>query len=576
MKRKHTVFKNLGLCMAAVALSVFAAMPCYADANYYVDPEKPYDAPIHGMFHEQPVVSDKVNGTYSVYIPAALQPWRPVVIILPPDHISAKDFAAGKTGSQWIAAAEKYQFAAAFLQSDGTWNLEGTEDKRNDAEYLRTVYTQLRSKSAKFDAVFTTDKSHISLIGYEEGGAAAYEIAAQYPAIFCNVTSVDASAFPSELLAKSGEQNSFPFPADSFSGQDEIALKNDQIPVPVWSVGTQNSDAVAYWMNVNGDQAETRVVPEVKSPEAIWTEFMSRNGRFLGYPGGSLFPTESFTAKADGSGYHVSEQNIDGYIRRWMTYVPESYQAGQPAPMVLVSHGYSASMYALAEESKWADVADRYGIIVVFPQAYLNERSDGAFVPVPAWNSGLFSIGAPQTDDVSFIRHVIDLTKSQYTIDASRVYATGHSNGGSLTWLLGRSMPEILAAIAPVGLMSGGEETDDMSLLLPSWSFKGEYDGDGMALTPGSPNRNALDFWKSWNGVKTTSQTKETEGLFTTYSYTNDQGVPLVRYTGIKHSPHAYLPEESWLIWENFFSKYSRGEDGTLYYEGTAVSAAEK
>ena len=576
MKKKRTIRGNFKMCMAAAAaLSVLAAAPCYASASYYVNPERPYDAPIHGMFHEQPVISEKVSGVYSVYIPSTLQPWRPVVIILPPDNTTAKDFASSEVGQQWIAAADKYQFAAAFLQADGAWNLADAADKRDDAEYLRTVYTQLRSKSAQFDAVFTTDKSHMSLIGYGEGGGAAYEIAAEYPAIFCNVTAVDAAAFPVQVLEKVGEQNSFPFPADSFAGQDEIALKNNKIPVPVWSVGTPNNEALGYWTAVNGDQAEVRVTSESKTPEAIWTEFMSRNGRFLGYPGGSLFETENFTAEADGSGYHVSEQNIDGLVRRWMTYVPKSYQAGTPAPMVVVSHGYSASMYALAEESKWADVADKYGIIVVFSQAYLNER-DGGFVPVPTWNSGLFPVGAPQTDDVSYIRQVIDLTKARYNIDASRIYATGHSNGGSLTWLLGRTMPETFAAIAPVGLMSGGEATDDMSLLMPSWSFKGEYDGDGMALTPGSPNRNALDFWKDWNGVETSSQKMETEGLFTTYSYTNEQGVPLVQYTGIKDSPHAYLPEESWMIWEDFFSKYSRGADGTLYYEGNAVEAAEK
>lgn len=573
MKKKNSIRRSFKRCLAATAvLSMLAVSPCYASANYYVNPAKPYDAPIHGMFHEQPVVSKTIKGTYSVYIPSNLQPWRPVVMVLPPNCTTAEYFVSETLGKQWIEAADKYQFAVAFLQAEGAWNLDDANNKRDDAEYLRTVYTQLRSKSSQFDAVFTTDKSHISLIGYGAGGAAAYEIAAEYPAIFCNVTAVDSTALPVEVLEKVGNQNSFPFPADSFSGQNEIALKNNKIPVPVWSIGASNNEAVSYWTGVNGDQAEVRVTSEAKTPEEIWTEFMSKNGRFLGYPGGSLFETENFTAEEDGSGYHFNEQTIDGYVRRWLTYVPKNYQTGKPAPMVLVSHGYSASMYALAEESKWADVADKYGIIVVFSQAYLNERN-GGFVPVPTWNSGLFPVGAPQTDDVSYIRQVIDLTKAQYNIDTSRIYATGHSNGASLTWLLGRSMPETFAAIAPVGLMSGGSAEDDMSLLMPTWSFKGEYDGDGMVLAPGNNNQNALNFWKGWNGVETSSEKIETEGLFTTYSYTNGQGVPLVQYTGIKNSPHAYLPEESWMIWEDFFSKYSRGENGTIYYEGTAVQA---
>ena len=41
---------------------------------------------------------------------------------------------------------------------------------------------------------------------------------------------------------------------------------------------------------------------------------------------------------------------------------------------------------------------------------------------------------------------------------------------------------------------------------------------------------------------------------------------PLVKYTVVKDTPHVYLQEESVAIWNEFFSRYSRGADGTLYY----------
>ena len=123
--------------------------------------------------------------------------------------------------------------------------------------------------------------------------------------------------------------------------------------------------------------------------------------------------------------------------------------------------------------------------------------------------------------------------------------------------------------------MSAGEDTDDMSLLIPSWSFKGEFDGDGMDISEGTNNRNVLEFWKRWNGVAGAQEQVATEGLYTTYTYSDANQIPLVKYTAVKSTPHAYIPDESWMIWENFFSKYSRGADGTVYYEGAAVSPAQ-
>ena len=65
--------KSWKKCLALTAMvSMISVMPSYAKADYYVDPAKPYDAPIHGMFHNQPVRSEVVGGEYSVYIPETL------------------------------------------------------------------------------------------------------------------------------------------------------------------------------------------------------------------------------------------------------------------------------------------------------------------------------------------------------------------------------------------------------------------------------------------------------------------------------------------------------------------------
>jgi poly(3-hydroxybutyrate) depolymerase len=54
---------------------------------------------------------------------------------------------------------------------------------------------------------------------------------------------------------------------------------------------------------------------------------------------------------------------------------------------------------------------------------------------------------------------VIDKVASEHKVDRSRIYATGISNGGDMTYRLAAELPGIFAAIAPV---SGGMTQDWM------------------------------------------------------------------------------------------------------------------
>lgn len=70
----------------------------------------------------------------------------------------------------------------------------------------------------------------------------------------------------------------------------------------------------------------------------------------------------------------------------------------------------------------------------------------------------------------------------------------------------------------------------------------------------------------------TIASSEQEDGQFQTITFTNSTGVPLVRFTNVLRTAHIYMPEQPVAVWE-FFSQFSRGEDGTLYYEGEAVTA---
>lgn len=88
----------------------------------------------------------------------------------------------------------------------------------------------------------------------------------------------------------------------------------------------------------------------------------------------------------------------------------------------------------------WLDIADEDGLYLLVPQG-IDEH----------WNCCRTDCGGcPEQDDVAFLTALIDDLASRYTIDLTRVYATGESNGGLMTERLAQEAPEVFAAMGVV------------------------------------------------------------------------------------------------------------------------------
>ena len=198
-------------------------------------------------------------------------------------------------------------------------------------------------------------------------------------------------------------------------------------------------------------------------------------------------------------GFVKKELTVDGLRRHWWVYVPTACKNGlkKTYPLVVAIHGFSCSGPFFAENSSWEAVAEERGLIVAFPTAYPYQRKPmGTRIrvtcPTPAWNS--FAGGDPDgPDDVKFIGELVKTMKAEYPVDAARVYATGHSNGGAMTQMLMRFTPELFAAFGPIGAMeaSFGHIPGPMpsDTVRPVWYMMGEYDlGDGDKLEKGNAN----------------------------------------------------------------------------------------
>ena len=132
----------------------------------------------------------------------------------------------------------------------------------------------------------------------------------------------------------------------------------------------------------------------------------------------------------------------DGLTRDYTLYVPASYTPDTPVPLVFSLHGYTSNNALNMLYTGFTLIADTANFIVAYPQGT-------TLLGATHWNVGGFTEGST-TDDVGFLSSLIDEISSNYNINPDRVYSTGMSNGGYMSFLLACQISDKIAAIASV------------------------------------------------------------------------------------------------------------------------------
>lgn len=163
------------------------------------------------------------------------------------------------------------------------------------------------------------------------------------------------------------------------------------------------------------------------------------------------------------SGCTSSERSIihDGRTRTYQVHLPTSYNTHDEYPLVIVLHGGLGNSNHVEWQTGMSEKADEEGFIVVYPNGTALLQNN-----MLTWNAG-FCCGyayANDVDDVGFIRALIEKLQATLNIDSHRIYITGFSNGGMLTYRLGSELSNIVAAIAPVSGSIGGMATRNSPL----------------------------------------------------------------------------------------------------------------
>jgi polyhydroxybutyrate depolymerase len=140
--------------------------------------------------------------------------------------------------------------------------------------------------------------------------------------------------------------------------------------------------------------------------------------------------------------------------RRYLVYAP-THLPPRPVPVVLVFPGYSSSAEAMAfyaTHTAFERLADRDGFVVVYGNGLPNSPPTGDRPSMPAGGflQGCLAPHEGEGIDVTYVRRILEQLATELQIDRSRVYATGLSAGGGMSFELALEAPDLVAAIAPV------------------------------------------------------------------------------------------------------------------------------
>ncbi|MBP5292399.1 MAG: DUF4214 domain-containing protein [Lachnospiraceae bacterium] len=543
---------------------------------------------------------DMDDRTYKIYVPEGCRRDASCYYIAVPDRVDTVEFLV-ETG--WIDIANREKVVLSIFEPENErWGSVNDED-----EYFTTAFAMFSGTEYVYHDIFNW-----RWVGYGAGGEMMQRYIMKNPLTAAAAAFVDASntIYDEELSAIGSEKYTV--------RGSVLDITKGQTPVPVWIFNEQNEASKAvvdYWLTANDCDPNTAVTASGNTvimnqkpfSNSIFTydqkvgtvvntkrsvDYYDKDntqaiynwlGRYARSGTGSPY-SNSLTYSVSDDTFIREDAVVDGWHREWFIYVPSDYDYDQELPLVIFYHGTGQSGLLAQRQGDWWKVAEQKKFIAVCPSASLENVRAAGKVPQMSWNVE----GYGNADDITFTKFLINHMAQDFNIDRSRVYVTGQSNGGRMSIYAGLALPKDVTAVGSAGasaLTTGNygwtaepgkyflPEDLDESYIVPFLATIGQFDNFTYDV-----NQTGSDSWLRTKyltdryGLEFNRQLFYSNGLNDYTYWQNSQGVPLVGQIVVGLRAHSHRPLENWIIWNEWFVKYSRDpETGRLYYMGLPV-----
>lgn len=251
-----------------------------------------------------------------------------------------------------------------------------------------------------------------------------------------------------------------------------------------------------------------------------------------------------------GGTFERSFKNAAG-ARGYTLYVPAGVDSTVSAPLVLMLHGCTQSPADFATGTRMNALADQYGVLVAYPEQ--TSRDSGA----RCWNWFRSEDQIRGAGEPSILAGIVADIAVDHRVDSQRVYVAGLSAGAAMAVILGRTYPDVFAAVGahsglPFGAakdmpgafsaMQGRATTQrDQTDAIPTIVFHGDADhtvnySNGRAIAEdilGSSSNDAPL-------IMDQTQADERGRSYTREIYSDSSGTALVELWNLHGAGHAW------------------------------------
>lgn len=366
-------------------------------------------------------------------------------------------------------------------------------------------------------------------------------------------------------------------------------------PAGITIVGLSNTDGVEEndipVISVGGADEINKVLEEkCGSFQAVdtadfaseFTEVIGKNRRQAGVllpihdyaEEGIVEKIETFTVKTtadNGSEYAGTEEHPVNVL----TYYAEDLDVENGnVPLVFCFHGGGNTALFEAQATEWPEIGKENGFITVSVDLHYPNCTAGEIV------------------------ELLDQLKEEYSIDSSRIYASGFSMGGCKSWDLFEQYPEIFAGLAPMdataepGIDSYDNAVENVNTDVVTPVF---YVGGETSPLPELPCQDAkvvnrvanlfgvnavttkydcnFDDAANWTNpvwgidgdmvYQVTDKKAFLDSTLTVNMFQSEDGKYYTALASASNQSHEVYARNSWAAWD-FLSQFSRNEDGTI------------
>ena len=182
-----------------------------------------------------------------------------------------------------------------------------------------------------------------------------------------------------------------------------------------------------------------------------------------------------------------------GILRTYRVYIPAVYNSSKPVPLLFNLHGYGSNNLEQEAYGNFRPVADTADFIIVHPNGTFDFQNNRF------WNT----FGGSTVDDIGFISALIDTISAAFNIDQARIYSTGMSNGGFMSYELACRLSSRIAAVASVTGSMTSEHLNACNAQHPTPVMEIHGTADGTVPYAGNALfisvDNLVDFWVQHN-----------------------------------------------------------------------------